>query len=107
MSNRHPVPQRLLFWSTYRKRGKLSENTSLRAKIFDTNIPIQQNGYSQNLTDFDRIFIEMYSKNWRVKAGDIALENTESMFMPINKQIAGLQVEANINENFKIALEYN
>lgn len=83
--------------------GKLSENTNLRAKIFDTNIPIQENGYSQNLTDFDRIFIEMYSKNWRVKAGDIALENTESMFMPINKQIAGLQVEANMNENFKIA----
>ncbi len=82
--------------------GKLSENTNLRAKIFDTNIPIQQNGYSQNLTDFDRIFIEMYSKNWRVKAGDIALENTESLFMPINKQIAGLQVEANISENFKI-----
>ena len=80
--------------------GKLSENTSLRAKIFDTNIPIQQNGYSQNLTDFDRIFIEMYSKNWRVKAGDIALENTESLFMPINKQISGLQVAANINENF-------
>jgi hypothetical protein len=83
--------------------GKISENTSLRAKIFDTNIPIQQNGYSQNLTDFDRIFIEMYSKNWRVKAGDIALENTESLFMPINKQISGLQVEANINENFKVA----
>jgi hypothetical protein len=83
--------------------GKLSENTHLRAKIFDTNIPIQQNGYSQNLTDFDRIFIEMYSKNWRVKAGDIALENTESMFMPINKQIAGLQVEAKLNEHFKIA----
>ena len=77
--------------------GKLSENTYLRAKIFDTNIPIQQNGYSQNLTDFDRIFIEMYSKNWLVKAGDIALENTESLFMPINKQISGLQVEANIN----------
>lgn len=83
--------------------GKLSENTSLRAKIFDTNIPIQQNGYSQNLTDFDRVFIEMYSQNWRVKAGDIALENTESFFMPINKQIAGLQVQANITENFKVA----
>ena len=82
--------------------GKLSENTSLRAKIFDTNIPIQQNGYSQNLTDFDRIFIEMYSKNWRVKAGDIGLENTESLFMPINKQISGLQVAANINENFTV-----
>jgi len=83
--------------------GKLSENISLRAKIFDTNIPIQQNGYSQNLTDFDRIFIEIYSKNWRVKAGDIALENTESLFMPINKQISGLQVQANINDNFKVA----
>ena len=37
--------------------GKLSDKVTLRANIFDTNIPIQENGYSQNITDFDRIFI--------------------------------------------------
>ncbi|MGK0325844.1 MAG: hypothetical protein ACJA1D_001185, partial [Polaribacter sp.] len=71
--------------------GKLSKDVTLRANIFDTNIPIQENGYSQNLTDFDRIFIEMFSKNWRVKAGDISIENKTSFFLPFTKQIAGLE----------------
>jgi len=83
--------------------GKLSKNITLRANIFDTNIPVQENGYSQNITDFDRIFIEMFTDNWRVKAGDILLQNSDSYFMPIAKQIAGLRVEADINENIKLA----
>ena len=49
--------------------GKLSEKVAIRAHIFDTNIPLQENGYSQSITDFDRIFIELYSDAWRVKAG--------------------------------------
>ncbi|TXD52173.1 MULTISPECIES: hypothetical protein [unclassified Polaribacter] len=83
--------------------GKLSKEVTLRANIFDTNIPIQENGYSQNLTDFDRIFIEMFSDNWRVKAGDISIRNDKSFFLPFTKQIAGLEVEANITENLKVA----
>ncbi|MFK8059753.1 MAG: hypothetical protein AB8B78_06630 [Polaribacter sp.] len=83
--------------------GKISKNVTLRANIFDTNIPIQQNGYSQNLTDFDRVFIEMFTDNWSVKAGDISLQNQESYFMPIMKQVAGLRVEANINKKLKVA----
>ncbi|MEO9570621.1 MAG: hypothetical protein ABJH82_12100 [Polaribacter sp.] len=83
--------------------GKLSKDVTLRANIFDTNIPIQENGYSQNITDFDRIFIEIFTDTWRVKAGDISLQNNDSYFMPISKQIAGLRVEANINKNLKVA----
>lgn len=83
--------------------GKLSKEVTLRANIFDTNIPIQENGYSQNLTDFDRIFIEMFSDNWRVKAGDISIKNDKSFFLPFTKQIAGLEVEANITKNLKVA----
>ena len=83
--------------------GKLSKEVSLRAAIFDTNIPIQENGYSQNITDFDRIFIEMFTDNWGVKAGDISLENKESYFMPLRKQITGLRVEAKISDQFKVA----
>jgi hypothetical protein len=62
-------------------------------------MPIQQNGYSQNITDFDRIFVEMTHKNWRVKAGDLSLTNTESFFAPFVKQAAGLEVEANITKH--------
>ncbi len=83
--------------------GKLSDKVTLRANIFDTNVPIQQNGYSQNLTDFDRIFIEMFTDNWKVKAGDIALTNNDSYFLPISKQISGLRVAANVSKNLKVA----
>jgi len=82
--------------------GKLSKEVTLRANIFDTNIPLQENGYSQNITDFDRIFIEMFSKNWRVKAGDISIQNNGSYFLNFNKQVAGLQVEASINKKVKV-----
>ncbi|WP_299047223.1 hypothetical protein [uncultured Polaribacter sp.] len=83
--------------------GKLSNKVTLRANIFDTNIPIQQNGYSQNLTDFDRVFVELFSDNWQIRAGDISLQNKESYFMPISKQIAGLRVQANVNNKLKVA----
>ncbi|TVZ55967.1 hypothetical protein OD91_1241 [Lutibacter sp. Hel_I_33_5] len=84
--------------------GKLSKNVTLRANIFDTNIPLQQNGYSQNITDFDRIFIEMFSKNWRVKAGDVSLKNNNSYFLNFEKQVAGIAVEAAFNENLKASV---
>ncbi len=79
--------------------GKLSKDVTLRANIFDTNIPLQENGYSQNITDFDRIFIELFSEKWRVKAGDISLQNNETYFMPFNKQVSGLEVEAAIGKH--------
>lgn len=77
-------------------KGKLSDKVSIRANIFDTNFPLQQNGYSQNITDFDRIFVELYSKNWRVKGGDLNLQNTDSYFLNFDKQVAGIEAEANI-----------
>ena len=83
--------------------GKLSDKVAIRANIFDTNIPLQENGYSQSITDFDRIFIELYSKDWRVKAGDISLKNESSYFLAFEKQVSGLEVAASININTKIA----
>lgn len=82
--------------------GKLSSTVGIRANIFDTNIPLQQNGYSQNITDFDRIFVELFSKNWRVKGGDLSLVNTNSYFLNFEKQVAGLEVAASINKKTKI-----
>ena len=83
--------------------GKLSDRVTLRANIWDTNIPIQENGYSQNITDFDRIFIEMFTDNWRVKAGDLSLKNTESYFASFTKQVSGLEVAANITDKLKVS----
>lgn len=83
--------------------GKLSDKVSIRANIFDTNIPLQENGYSQSITDFDRIFIELFSNDWRIKAGDVSLKNQKSYFLNFDKQVAGLEVEANLNKNTKVS----
>ncbi len=70
--------------------GKISENISLRASIQDANIPIQESGFSQNLDEFDQIFIELFGKKWNIRAGDVTLENTESHFAAFTKKVQGI-----------------
>ena len=78
--------------------GKLSDKVSLRASIQDANIPLQESGFSQRLDEFDQIFIEMFSDDWRIRAGDIDLVNTSSYFNSFSKRVQGLLVTANLGE---------
>lgn len=77
--------------------GKIAPKVNLRASIQDANIPIQQGGYSQNLNEFDQIFIELYSQNWAVRGGDIDLEEQQSYFANYQKKIQGISVKATLN----------
>ncbi len=73
--------------------GKISEKVSIRASIQDSNIPLQEGGYSQKLDEFDQIFIELASDKWSVKAGDLFLENRQSQFLNFNKKVQGLSTQ--------------
>jgi hypothetical protein len=81
--------------------GKLSEKVSLRASLQDSNIPLQDGGYSQKLDQFDNIFMELYSNKWAVRAGDIFLENRKTQFLSFNKKVQG------ITSNFEFGTEGN
>lgn len=70
--------------------GKLSNKVTLRASIQDSNVPLQEGGYSQRLDQFDQIFIELFSNKWSVRAGDLFLENRTSKFLNFNKKVQGL-----------------
>ena len=70
--------------------GKLSEKVSLRASLQDSNIPLQDGGYSQKLDQFDNIFMELFSDRWNIRAGDIFLENHQSQFLNFDKKVQGL-----------------
>ncbi|MFD2825200.1 hypothetical protein ACFSYG_01850 [Leeuwenhoekiella polynyae] len=72
--------------------GKLSEKVSLSASLQDANIPQQNGGYSQRLDEFDQIFIELYSDDWSIRAGDINLENSTSYFGRFTKKVQGLSL---------------
>ena len=76
--------------------GKISENVSLRASIQDDNVPTQAGGYTQQLDEFDQIFIELESEKWRIRAGDIDLIENESFFASYTKRVQGLLLSADV-----------
>ena len=78
--------------------GKLSDKVSLRASIQDANIPLQENGYSQRLDEFDQVFIEVFSDDWNIRAGDIDLQNTNSYFANFTKRVQGLSLNVNLDK---------
>lgn len=75
--------------------GKISEKVSLRASIQDSNIPLQDGGYSQKLDQFDNIFMELFSDDWNIRAGDISLENKKTQFLNFSKKVQGLSTNFN------------
>ena len=78
--------------------GRLSDKVTLRASIQDANIPLQETGYSQQLDEFDQVFIELLSEDWNIRAGDIDLVNNKSYYANFTKRVQGLFVNANLND---------
>jgi hypothetical protein len=79
--------------------GKLSEKVSLRASLQDSNIPLQDGGYSQKLDQFDNVFMELFSDRWNLRAGDVFLENHKTQFLNFNKKVQGLSANFTFGTN--------
>ena len=79
--------------------GKISEKVNLRASLQDSNIPLQDGGYSQKLDQFDNVFMELYSDKWSIRAGDVFLENHKSQFLNFNKKVQGISTNFEFGNN--------
>ena len=77
--------------------GALSDRVSLRASIQDANVPQSQNGFSQRLDEFDQIFIELYSDDWSIRAGDVDLKQRDSHFNNFTKRVQGISGQLKFN----------
>ena len=82
--------------------GELSKDIKIKASIQDSNIPLQNNGYSQQIDEFDQIFIEISSAKWDLKGGDIDLIQEKTFFGNFNKRIQGLAVNSLVNNHLTI-----
>lgn len=69
--------------------GELGDGIEILAAITDENIPIQPEGNTQQLREFDRIFIQLQKGSSRLIAGDYELQRPDSYFMNYFKKLQG------------------
>lgn len=69
--------------------GKLSEDVNILAAISDNNIPIQPDGNTQTIQDFDRIYIKLFDEKRELTLGDYEIESPEGNFMRFYKKVQG------------------
>jgi hypothetical protein len=72
--------------------GKLTENLDLAMAATDDNLPIQPDGTTQQLQEFDRVYIQLSGKGTKLLAGDFFIYRPQSYFMNFNKRGQGLTV---------------
>lgn len=79
--------------STFRLqlKGDLGDDLSIVAGITDENIPIQPSGSTEQITDFDKVFIQLKHKNKFLTLGDIEIQKKDSRFGNFYRNSLGLQ----------------
>ena len=73
--------------------GKLTPDIDVTAAITDENIPIQPDGNTQQLQDFDRVFIKLNNESTQLTVGDFQINRPESYFMNFNKRLQGASIQ--------------
>lgn len=69
--------------------GKLTDRISVLASITDNNIPIQPDGNTAQLQEFDQVYIQLYDERSKLTAGDFILTRPNGYFVNYFKRAQG------------------
>lgn len=70
--------------------GHLSNDADILLSATDSNIPIQPDGNTQQLQEFDKVFIQISNPNTKLIAGDFQVMKPDSYFMNFHKKARGV-----------------
>jgi hypothetical protein len=76
--------------------GELGQGIRIDASITDENLPIQPEGNTQQLQDFDQVFVRLSKGKQQLTAGDFTLPNPNTSFLSLRKRGQGLMVEGEL-----------
>ena len=71
--------------------GEIADSISIIANLTDQSTPIQPDGSTQNLREFDRVYIQIKSPRHNLEVGDIDVSFNQSSFAYINRRLQGIQ----------------
>lgn len=78
--------------------GNLSKEFQIAAVISDQNIPFQPDGTTQQIQDFDRVYLEVFNDNMTIVAGDFNVNEADPHFLKFNKKLRGVRFNYQNNE---------
>lgn len=70
--------------------GAISDNFNLRAALSDNTLPVQPDGSSQQIQEFDKVFIEVYNDQTSVIGGDFLMYSTADPYLKYNRKVQGI-----------------
>lgn len=73
--------------------GYITPNLQVLASVTDDNLPIQPEGNTNKLQEFDQVFIQLFNDRFKLIAGDFWLSKPEGYFMTYKKRGQGLTGE--------------